>query len=97
MFAEEDVAAFAGTCSFVSSIFGEADTGINENMPSCFWVGEMPAEYTENKDGKGYVCELRMEKGGQLILSVCTIMNDTKAMYQVMGYAKYNDIRCCQY
>ena len=87
----DGLSAFTFTSSFISSVLGEIVT-TSEAPFAAHWTGKVLDVMADNDSGYNYVCSLTLSEKGKLTMWVCDFMIDNKAMYALMGYAKYHDI-----
>jgi len=88
----DGLSAFAFTSSFISSVLGEI-VSTNRKPFAAHWTGKILDITTENDSGFGYVCTLSLSDKGKPTMWVYDGMVDAKAMYALIGYAKYHDIK----
>jgi hypothetical protein len=90
----DGLSAFAFTSSFISSVLGEI-VATNEAPFTAHWTGKvLDLEADSERDSAfAYVCNLKLSEKGKLSMWVCDSMIEAEAMYALIGYATYHDIK----
>jgi len=88
----KNINAFVCTSSFISSVLGEI-VATSEAPFTAHWTGKVIDIMADEDSDCTYVCSLSLSEKGKLSMWVCDYMIDAKAMYALIGYATYHDIK----